>query len=191
MSRPREFDEDRVLEQAMHAFWAKGFEATTLDDLEQATGLGRGSIYGAFGDKRALFLKAIERYLGGAIARHAARLDPDDGKAAIVGFFAGICAEARGDVRQRGCMLTNCAVELAAHDGDVAVCVGRHLRAVEGTFVRAIEVAQRRGEIGASRDPVTLARVLIAALHGIQVLAKARPDRSWLVGLERAIEESL
>lgn len=191
MSRPRSFDEDQVLEGAMRAFWVKGFDATTLDDLEAVTGLGRGSLYGAFGDKRALFLKAIERYVGHTIERHANDLDPAGGKAAIVGFFAAVCSDAGSDAQHRGCMLTNCSVELAARDADVAARVEHHLTALERRFVRAIETAQARGEIAPDRDAEGLARVLIAALQGIQVLAKVRPGGSWLRGLERAIEASL
>lgn len=191
MSRPRSFDEDQVLDGAMRAFWAKGFDATTLDDLEAVTGLGRGSLYGAFGDKRALFLKAVERYVGHAIERHATELDPARGKAAIVGFFTAVCRDATDCARAPGCMLTNCAVELAARDADVAARVDAHLTALENRLVRVVQAAQARGEIAAERDAVGLARVLIAALQGIQVLAKARPDGSWLRGLERAIEASL
>ena len=67
MARPREFDEEQVLRRALEVFHAKGFDGTTLDELEQATGLGRGSLHGAFGDKRALFLKALARYLDTAL----------------------------------------------------------------------------------------------------------------------------
>jgi len=69
MARPREFDVDAALERAMQVFWAKGYESTSLDDLCEATGLGRSSLYAAFGDKHGLCLRALDRYEEGSAAR--------------------------------------------------------------------------------------------------------------------------
>ena len=85
MARPREFDEERVLQAALEVFRAKGFEGTRLCDLEQATGLGRGSLYGAFGDKRTLFLKVLGRYLSSSLDERLSLLHrPGAGREAIV-----------------------------------------------------------------------------------------------------------
>ena len=191
MPRPRQFVADEVLDRAMEAFWAKGFEATTLDDLEAATGLRRGSLYGAFGCKRTLFLKAIERYLARAVERNVALLDPTAGKAAITAFFRSAIDDALADRQHRGCMLTNCAVELAAHDDEVAARVGHHLDRLEHAFIRAIESAQARREIAQAQNPVRLARLLVTSLQGLQVLARARPDAAWLDDVVEALAGSV
>ena len=191
MARPRQFAVDEVLDQAMAAFWVKGYEATTLDDIEIATGLGRGSLYGAFGCKRTLFLLAVERYLKTAIDRSIAVLDPAVGKAAITTFFRRAIDEALADRQRRGCMLTNCAVELAAHDREVAVSVGHHLDRLERVFARVIESAQARGEIKGGQSPERLARLLVATVQGLQVLARARPDPAWLDDIVQALDSSL
>ena len=132
MARPREFDETEVLEAALELFRAKGFEGTTLAELEQATGLGRASLYGAFGDKRSLFLKVLGG-LGGASAAGRPRRPgrycetamecrleglraPGAGRAAILAVFREIARAASTDRDRKGCMVTNCAVELADRD---------------------------------------------------------------------------
>jgi TetR/AcrR family transcriptional regulator, transcriptional repressor for nem operon len=192
MSRPRGFEEGEVLRRALQVFWSKGFEGATLDELEAATGLGRGSLYAAFGGKRELFLKAFERYLASAAEGELAALSaPGAGRAAIVAVFRGLARGALADREQRGCMATNCAVELAARDPDVAARVGRNLDRLERGFERAVRQAQAAGEIPAGRDPVRLARLLTVCLQGAQVLARARPDAAWLDDLVAGVDEAL
>jgi TetR/AcrR family transcriptional repressor of nem operon len=190
MARPREFDEDEVLEKALAVFWAKGFEGATVDDLEQATGLGRGSLYGAFGGKHELFLRAFGRY-GVDGAGKCPLAQPGAGRAGIITFFREAGREALADRDRRGCMVTNCAVELAAADTQVAALVARHLDRLERGFEAAVREAQARGEIAAGRDPVRVARFLTVCLQGMQVLARARPDAAWLEDLVAAVDEAL
>lgn len=191
MPRPRGFEEDDVLDRAMAVFWAKGFEAATLDDLEAATGLGRGSLYGAFGDKRRLFLRSMEHYLEAAMAGPASRLTEATGKAGLLAFFREVVDGATGERGRRGCMVTNCAIELAAHDPEAAAQVVRHLDRLEGQFLRVVESAQMKGEIAAEREPRHIARLLVACLQGLLVLSKARPDRAWLDDAVHAVETCL
>jgi TetR/AcrR family transcriptional regulator, transcriptional repressor for nem operon len=192
MPRPRGFDEDEVLHRALQVFWSRGYDGATLDELEAATGLGRGSLYAAFGGKRELFLKAFERYLDEAAARGLATLAaPGAGREAIVSVFRAAAREALADRERRGCMATNCAVELASRDPDVAVRVGRNLDRLERAFEAAVRRAQAAGEIPAGRDPVRLARLLVICLQGAQVLARARPDPAWLDDAAAGVEEAL
>ena len=154
MARPREFDEGEVLEAALGLFRLKGFDGTTLAELEQATGLGRGSLYGAFGDKRALFLRVLGRYFETAMACRLECLQaPGAGRAAIVALFRDIARSASADRERKGCMLTNCSVELADRDPDLACQAARVLDRFEHAFAGAIRTAQESGEIspGATR----------------------------------------
>jgi len=192
MARPREFDEEEVLGRALEVFHAKGFDGATLDELEQATGLGRGSLYGAFGDKRALFLRALALYLDTALRERMARLQcPEAGKAEIVALFRGVARDALGDRERKGCMVTNCSIELADRDPDLACQAARSLDLFERAFAGAIRQAQARGDIGAGRDPVRLARFLTVCMEGMLVLARVRPDAAWLDDAVSAVEEAL
>src|SRR6185369_5177291 len=116
MARPREFDPDAALARAMDAFWATGYEGTSLADLVAATGLNKGSLYAAFGDKRRLYLAAIERYEREGIDRTVAALrDAEDPSTAIAAVFdSAIAAVERHD--RRGCLLCNASVDRAPYD---------------------------------------------------------------------------
>ncbi len=192
MARPREFDETEVLEAALGLFRVRGFEGTTLAELEQVTGLGRGSLYGAFGDKRALFLKVLGRYFETAMESRLERLRaPDAGRAAIVAVLRDVARDACGDRNRKGCMVTNCSVELADRDPDLACQAARGLDRFEHAFAAAIRTGQARGEIRPGRDPVRLARFLTVCLEGMLVLARIRPDPAWLDDAVTAVEEAL
>ncbi len=192
MSRPRAFEEETVLEQALGQFWKAGYEGTTIGDLETATGLGRGSLYATFGDKRQLFLRAFEHYLDRTAEERLGRLlDPAAGRAELMAFFRDAARDCSTGQARRGCLVTNCAVEMAAGDADIAARVGRHLDRFERVLGQLVRQAQARGEIDAGRDPIRLARFLVICLQGMQVLARARPDACWLDDVVRAVDEAL
>jgi TetR/AcrR family transcriptional repressor of nem operon len=181
-----------VLGKALEVFRAKGFEGATLDELEQATGLGRGSLYGAFGDKRSLFRKVLARYLDTATRDRLEALQlPGAGRGEIVRFFRGLAREVSGDRDRKGCLVTNCSIELADRDPDLACQAARSLDLYERGFAAAVRGAQARGEIGPGRDPVRLARFLTVCMEGMLVLARARPDPAWLDDAVAAVEEVL
>jgi TetR/AcrR family transcriptional repressor of nem operon len=192
MARPREFDETEVLAAALELFQTKGFDGTTLAELEQATGLGRGSLYGAFGDKRALFHKVLGRYFETAMALQLdAPRAPGAARAAIVAVFRDIARLATRDRDRKGCMLTNCSIELADRDPDLACEAARGLDQFEHAFAGAIQTAQARGEISAARDPARLARFLTVCMEGMLVLARIRPDAAWLDDAAAGVEDAL
>src|SRR5262249_14372397 len=116
MPRPREFDIEAALDCAMRVFWAKGYEATSLDDLCAATGLSRSSLYAAFGDKRGLLLQSLDRYVerSNRIAKALARPVPI--REAIAGLLRDFIDEIVAGPGRRGCFVGNCAAELARHD---------------------------------------------------------------------------
>jgi TetR/AcrR family transcriptional repressor of nem operon len=181
MARPREFDTDAALERAMQAFWAKGFKATSLDDLCAATGLSRSSLYAAFGGKRALLHQSLERYGEQGVARIAAALArPVPVREAISAFVGDLIDRIVAGPGRRGCFLGNSAAELASRDRATAARVQRNLKRVESTFRAALARGQARGEIPAAADLDSLARFLVAGIQGLRLMGKANPDRAVL-----------
>ena len=180
----KQFDDAEVLEKAMQAFWARGYEATSIQDLVDCMGLNRGSIYAAFGDKRSLFLKALQHYetyhrrswLDTLRSRHTPR-------AAILSVFEGAIGAALSDRSRSGCFLVNTAIELSPHDREVADAVAAGLRETEGFFRDRILDGQDSGEIPAHIDAVDTARTLLGLLTGLRVLARSRPERPLLEAL--------
>jgi len=181
MARPREFDVDAALERAMQAFWAKGYESTSLDDLCEATGLGRSSLYAAFGDKHELYLRALGRYEDGAAERIAAALAPPvPVRKAIAAFVNRLIEDIVAGPGRRGCFIGNCAAELARADRSAANRVRRSLERVEAAFHDALARAKTEGEIDASADIDALARFLTAGIQGLRLVGKAKPERKVL-----------
>ncbi|MGH8708277.1 MAG: TetR/AcrR family transcriptional regulator, partial [Burkholderiales bacterium] len=116
MARPREFDADQVLERATRVFWARGYERTSLDDLCAATGLNRSSLYGTFGDKRALYLQSLSRYEAGSVERIRQAFDGKPVREGLRDFLAGLVDAIVEGPGRRGCFVGNCAAEMARLD---------------------------------------------------------------------------
>jgi TetR/AcrR family transcriptional regulator, transcriptional repressor for nem operon len=175
MARPRTFDEHEVLEAARQAFWTNGYTATSLDDLTAATGLGKGSLYAAFGGKRELFERVFGDYCAAASAQTHELLDgPDAG--AYVRLRAYVLANAKecgpsGD--GRGCLIAKTAAELAGADDGIASSTRTIYETIVKALTACIEGAQRCGDIAASANAGKLATLLFAALRGIEALGKA------------------
>ena len=179
MARPRGFDEATVLDAAIGRFWADGYAATSVRELGAAMGLGPASLYNCFGDKRTLFVRALDRYLDVSMRARIKRLERElPPRAAIAAFLTDIVALSLGD--RRGCLLVNTAVELAAHDSEIGAVVAARLGELEAFFRRAIGAGRRDGTIAATTEPVGLARLFVATVIGLRVLARARPDPDLL-----------
>jgi TetR/AcrR family transcriptional repressor of nem operon len=181
MARPREFDREAALDRAMAAFWSKGYEATSIEDLVARMGIQRGSLYGTFGAKRTLFLSALERYQQ-VVARGLfdALEAPGSGLEAIRRFFRLRVEGALDRRRPPGCLVTNSAVELSRRDRGAAARVGGSLVKMEAAFRRALERARAAGELSPGSDVRALARFLTSSAQGLSVMAKAFPDRAML-----------
>lgn len=184
MARPREFDSDDVLERAMQAFWAKGYRATSLDDLCTATGLSRSSLYAAFGGKRALLHRSLDRYEEQGAVRIAAALSRSGSvRKTIAAFLDDLIARIAEGPGRRGCFIGNCAAELARNDKATAARVRRSLSRVEALFREALLRAQARGELAPGADVTALARFLVSGIQGLRLVGKANPDRVTLKGI--------
>jgi len=180
MARPREFDPDEVLERATRVFWAKGFENASLDELCEATGLNRSSLYAAFGAKRDLYLSALARYEDGSAARIAAALEGRPLREGLKAFLDSLIDSIVAGPGRRGCFIGNCAAEMARLDRGAAARVRRSLERIEASFRDGLEKARARGELADDADPAALARFLTAGIQGLRLVGKANPDRAAL-----------
>ncbi|MEU0564431.1 TetR/AcrR family transcriptional regulator [Nonomuraea sp. NPDC005983] len=171
MARPRMFDEDRAVEAAMRAFWDAGYEATSTQDLCEATGLGRSSIYNTFKSKHDLFEKALRRYMSDRTAPIIALLEgPLPVREKIRALLWRVIDTEAGD--PIGCLVVNATVELGPRDPEIADQLARNLGQRKDALIAALTSARRDGEIGADRDPEALAEFVIAVIGGMQVAAR-------------------
>lgn len=175
MARPKEFDPDEALDQAMHVFWHKGYEATSVEDLLAAMDINRGSLYATFGDKRELFLKAMDRYCsgGGVGSRISILTEPGQALPLIRRFIAAMLEFGLSDPQRRGCLITNTVMELAPHEKDIARKVSGRFQMAEEAFFQLLTRAQREGELTREKDPRALARFLVTMMQGTIVMIKA------------------
>lgn len=181
MARPREFDYECVLDQAVEVFWSKGYEATSIQDLVEATGLHRGSLYAAFGSKQDLFLRVLDRYHQRVVQRLLERLDGEpSGRAAIRSFFAAVIEHSLTAGPLRGCLVTNSAVERGLCDPETAAKVGGCLRSLEQGFRRTLDRMRAAGELREGAAVRALSRHLTSLLQGLLVIGKVRPEREVL-----------
>jgi TetR/AcrR family transcriptional repressor of nem operon len=185
MPRPREFDTDTVLNQAMLRFWERGYRATSVEDLVKATGVNPGSLYGAFpGGKHTLFMKSLERYSQLVVPQQLGKLDePDAAVAEIRAYFDGLVDDLTSPAGRQGCMMVNSAIENAADDDEIATVVRGHFARIEACMARALATAVRRGDVRATLDPVGAAKSLMASALGLMVVGKADPDRAVLTAI--------
>jgi TetR/AcrR family transcriptional repressor of nem operon len=181
MARPREFDSDAALDRAMEMFWSKGYEATSLDDLCDATGLSKSSIYATFGNKRALLLKTVDKYVAlrnPSMAKIlAGHLLARDAFGALARQYIDQIVSGTG---RRGCFLGNCAAELPRSDRAALGHVRRALEATESTFRAALADAKARGGLPSQVDIDAMARFLTAGFQGLRLIGKVNPDQAVL-----------
>jgi TetR/AcrR family transcriptional repressor of nem operon len=174
MARPRSFDEGAVLRTARDQFWATGYAGTKVDDIAAATGLGKGSLYGAFGDKHALFLRVFDDYCTEAAESTRRALDgPDSGAyQRLRDHLLAIAEATAADRERRGCLLAKSTAECAEHDEAVAARAQRTFRELQEQVTACVAAAQRAGDIAAGHDPAHLASLLLAVNRGIEALGK-------------------
>ncbi len=173
MARPKSFDEDAVLDQAVQLFWERGYEGTSLADLEAHLGLGRQSLYNTFGDKQTLFLKALERYqraVGEGVLAHLTV--PGAGLEAIRAFFRASVESLTAPGPRRACLVTNTILERGSQDADALVRCNHARTALERALRRALAQAKIRGELAEDLDVEATATLLVIQHYGLSVLAK-------------------
>lgn len=181
MPRPREFELFDVLDRATRLFWQRGYGGTSLNDLEQAMGIGRTSIYAAFGGKESLFLQVIDHYDANYNAKlRVALRSGANARASIESYFAELLRVLSDPEMPLGCLLTNVAVE-----GDRGVTrlgrkIAQSISRTEDAFYEMLRDAQTKGEVDRDVDARGLSRYFVAVTHGLSTLAKSHPSASAL-----------
>jgi TetR/AcrR family transcriptional regulator, transcriptional repressor for nem operon len=179
MPRTKEFEPQAALDAAMELFWRRGYEATSLRELLDAMGIGRGSFYDTFGDKHDLFLAALDRFQE-VRTFWVYEVLREAGLDGIQEVFRRTIEGLTEFEPRRGCLLANSAVELAPYDPEVARRISGYVGRTEAAFEEALIRARDDGEIPADSDTKALARFLVTTLHGLRVLARAGSDREAL-----------
>jgi TetR/AcrR family transcriptional repressor of nem operon len=177
----RQFDIDAAVDKAMNVFWERGYEATSMEDLTTALGLGRGSIYQAFGSKDGLYRAALSRYLELMASEMVTALERgrDVRTTLRAAMLARIDVAIEGPL-PRGCMLVNAVCERLPHDQITGQTARDVMDANRNAFKAALTRATALGYLHPSCDPASLADFLVACLSGLLVTAKIRPDRAAL-----------
>jgi TetR/AcrR family transcriptional repressor of nem operon len=176
MGRPIEYDQSKVLDSVVKLFWAQGYEATSMKNICEITGLQPGSVYAAFGSKRALFLASIDAYFEQSF---------DNLKAILAGegtplervrelFMYIVGDTCRKD--SHGCLLVNALLETTADDAELRKRITAMFRRLEFAIQEVLVEAAECGELVAGKDPTIQARLLINNIFGLRVYAKLQPD---------------
>lgn len=180
MARSKDFDEAEVLSKAVCIFWHKGYNGTSMQDLVDGLGISRSSLYDTFGDKHALYIKALDSYqrAGGSqmcdIINNSA-----SAKDAIKKLLELTMRDLLKDEQRKGCFMVNAEIELASLDAEVKDLICRNEQQFENAILSAIKKGQASGEVRNSQDSLALARFIMNAVRGMQVSAKATADKAF------------
>jgi TetR/AcrR family transcriptional repressor of nem operon len=179
MARTKDFDENEVLNKAVDLFWLKGYNATSMQDLVDGLGISRSSLYDTYGDKHALFIKALESYqcaASGQICQIANSSLP--AKETIKQLLQFVANGLLNDKTQKGCFMVNAEVEVAPHDEQVSKMICQNDQQVEEAFYKVIKKGQENGEITNPQDARALARFTFNTVKGMRVTAKSTTDKA-------------
>lgn len=173
----KSFNEQNAIENAMRVFWEKGYEATSISNLIESTGVNRGSLYNAFGGKRQLFTLSLLKYDTETRRDFIAQLEAlDNPKLAFKTLFNGLVQQSKEDIHHKGCFLVNTSIEIATHDQKTKDIVTQGFIEFEAFFRRGIEVAQTRGDMATTINASTTAKMLLSLVVAIRVLGRGVYD---------------
>lgn len=180
MARPKGYDLEAALDNAVKTFWEKGYEATSIQDLVDSMGIQRASLYSAFGSKQKLFLAVLDRYGDIVVSQLVEALEShDSGKESIRLFFQRVIDQIMSTGPWRGCLITNSAVEIGFSDLATKEKVTYLLGQIEQGFYQTLVRAKSAGEID-EQDLHAMARYFTGCLQGLLVIGKVCPERSRL-----------
>lgn len=190
--RPQQFDFETVLENAMNAFWARGYEACSMQHLLTATGLSKSSLYNQFGDKQKLFEQCLLRYrqqsaerLSGALnSTHSYRLFLSD-------ILNSVATETCSSQSPRGCLIMNTATEFGQTNSEIAHLVGDSLQVFRGIFLKAIQRGQSSGEFSATLSAEDMATYIVSSMGGLRTMVKSGIDKETINNTVKIILRAL
>jgi TetR/AcrR family transcriptional repressor of nem operon len=185
MARPKEFDPERALLKAMELFWRLGYENTSVEALMREMGIARQSLYDTFGDKRALYLKALAFYRDRTNSAMQRMLESTPSvKAGFAKLLYGLAHETR-EQHERGCLLLSANLQRDPRDTVVNNLLRDNQARVEVVFQSALRRAQKQGELSAKEDAAALARYFVVTIQGMRAIARLRSDRQALEQVAR------
>ena len=189
--RPRAYDPERALARARWVFWDVGYASSSLDELGAAMSMNRPSLYGAFGDKEALYLKTLEGYRDRSLAALQEALDPDRPlRACLAAVYAkSIEIYLAGERGARGCYLIGTATSESVEHPAVRRILRESLRDFDSAIEDRLRLAAARGELPPQADPEALARLASAVMHSLAVRARAGEPRGTLEAIARSAVE--
>jgi TetR/AcrR family transcriptional repressor of nem operon len=180
MAGIKQFDHGTVVDRAMMLFWRKGYGRTSIQDLENATRLRRGSLYNAFGDKQGLFVAALKRYETTVSHERIKQLSNPDPYRAIEGFLEILVTQMSEPRRPRGCLHTNTSLEFPNAPDQVLRIIAERTAGIEGAICGVLRRAQAEGLLDPAADARAVARFYLGIAKGITVLHKMFGDASAL-----------
>ena len=184
--RPRAYDPDIALQRATEAFWKTGYSGTSLDEISAATGMNRPSLRAAFGDKHALYLRALGEYWEFKFATMREALQGGTLKEALMrAYEAALSIYFVGDGGARGCFVVGTAITEAAEDPEIQRIVAAGFRTLDAGFEARLREARETGELGKDADPETLAVLATATMHTIALRVRAGDGRETLRDIAR------
>ncbi|GAB3673522.1 TetR/AcrR family transcriptional regulator [Angustibacter aerolatus] len=181
-----------MLRTAREQFWATGYAGTSMETIAAATGLGKGSLYGAFGGKRELFHRVFDDYCTAAVGSAVEQLGGDDDQA-LPRLTAFLLDHARTSAEpgHRACLLAKGAAELAERDDVVSARSRTAFEGLRAALARDLAAARRSGDLDADADVERLAGLLLAVHRGIEALGEAGTDEAVLLGIAQAAVDGL
>lgn len=180
MARTKEFDPEQALAKAMELFWRLGFENTSLEALMGEMGIAKQSLYDTFGDKRALYLKALAYYRDQTNSGMQRMLDETPSvKDGFAKLLYGLASETRAQ-HERGCLLLSANLQRDTQDAVVADFLRDNHARVEAIFIQALRRAQKQRELPRTQDPAALARFFVVTIQGMRAMARLKSDRKAL-----------
>ena len=183
--RPRAYDPDAALTRAIGSFWKAGYSGTSLDDLSAATGMNRPSLYGAFGDKRELYLKALAHYWEvSRVAMDEALAHDVPLRVALQRLYdKALSIYFSGKEGPRGCFAIGTATTEAVQDAKIRGSLADGFRMIDEAFEARIRLAQEQGKLTRNADPTALAMLASATLHTLAIRSRAGTPRKVLQGI--------
>jgi AcrR family transcriptional regulator len=176
MARPREFDESTAVESAMHAFWEHGYEATSTQDLCEATGLGRSSVYNTFTSKKILFQRSLTHYTDSELTRRRAILEGPGTGAERITTVVGTAIDADLE-HHRGCLVVNTLAELGMPDDEVGAALRRDTEQNLAMFAACVREGVRDGSLRPGLVPADVAEFLLSTISGLRVMSRRGTSR--------------
>jgi TetR/AcrR family transcriptional regulator, transcriptional repressor for nem operon len=185
MARPKEFDEKDVLKKAMLLFWQKGYYQASIQDLVDAMGINRASLYGAFEDKHKLYLQALEMYRQEDVSQLLLLFNRNlPAKQFFDAVFDNVIVGLTDDPNRKGCFLTNAALEMLPDDTEVQSLVSTNIAFLQEIFSEVLNNGLNNNELPKNIEVSKIANFLISQMNGLRMIGKAQPDLKLLNGIK-------